>query len=177
MLGLLALVLLVAFTLLTAMIVCIQMLVLVGNLDGLSALTSAFWSNFGLDLLTIAISMGATILLAAAMNALGRSLTFGLSVSLIWFPIDNMGTLVMNALSHLTHSDFWLNATAYFLGPLLNRLPDWVLPKAAQSGFQSFGVDPLVTVNASHALWVIGAYALIFFVVALIPTWKRDVKE
>lgn len=177
MLGLLALALLVAFTLLTALIVCIQMLVLVGNLDGLSALSSAFWSNLGIDLLTVAINMGATILLAAAMNALGRSLTFGLSVSLIWFPIDNMGTLVMNVLSRLTNSDFWLNATAYFLGPLLNRLPDWVLPKAAQSGFQSFGVDPLVTVNASHALWVIGAYALVFFVIALVPTWRRDVKE
>ena len=177
MLGLLALFLLIAFTLLTALFTCIQILILDGNLNALSALMPAFWSALGIEVLATAISMGATILLAAAMNALGRSLTFGLSVSLIWFPIDNMGTLVMNALAHLTHSDFWLNATAYFLGPLLNRLPDWVLPKAAQSGFQSFGVDPLVTVNASHALWVIGAYALIFFVVALIPTWKRDVKE
>jgi ABC-2 type transport system permease protein len=177
MLALLALLLLIAFTLLTELFTCIQILILNGNLNALSALRPAFWSAFGIEVLATAISMGATILLAAAMNALGRSLTFGLSVSLVWFPIDNMGTLVMDALSHLTHSDFWLNATAYFLGPLLNRLPDWVLPEAAQSGFQSFGVDPLVTVNASHALWVIGAYALIFFVAALVPTWKRDVKE
>jgi hypothetical protein len=52
-----------------------------------------------------------------------------------------------------------------------------LLRTEAQSGFQSFGVNPLVSVSGSHALWVIGAYSLVFFVLALIPTWKRDVKE
>ena len=100
------------------------------------------------------------------MNALVRSLTFGLSVSLI-----------LNTLAQVTHSDFWLNSTAYFLGPLLNRLPDLLLPTEAQSGFQFFGVRPLVSVSGSHALWVIGAYSLIFFVLALRTTWKRDDRD
>lgn len=177
MLALSALALLAGFTLFTALLTGILMLALVGNLNALSALTPAFWLNMGIDLLTVVISMGATILMAAAMNALGRSLTFGLSASLIWFPIDNMGTLVMNVLARLTQSDFWLNATAYFLGPLLNRLPDYLLPTAAQSGFQSFGTPPLVPVSGLHALLVIGAYSLVFVVLALVPTWKRDVKE
>lgn len=177
MLGLIALALLIAFPLLSMLLTCIQIFVLTGNLNALSALTPTFWANIGIDMLAVLISMGATILLSAAMNALGRSLTFGLSASLIWFPTDNIGTLVMNVLAHLTHSDFWLNLTSYFLGPLLNRLPTMLLPKAAASGFESFGAQPLVPVSASHALWVIAAYSLIFLALALIPTWKRDVKE
>ncbi len=177
MLALIALALLAVFTLLTALLTCALIFALVGNLNALSALTPSFWSNIGIDLLAVIISMGATILMAAAMNALGRSLTFGLSATLIWFPVDNIGTLVMNVIAELTHSDFWRTITSYFLGSLLNRLPDYLLPPAAQTGFQSFGAQPLVHVSASHALWVIGAYSLVFLVVALIPTWKRDVKE
>jgi ABC-2 type transport system permease protein len=177
MLALIALALLAVFTLFTALLTCILMLSLVGNLNALSALTPAFWPNIGIDWLSVFISMGATILLAAAMNALARSLTFGLSASLIWFPIDNIGTLIMNTLARLTHNDFWRNVTSYLLGPLLNRLPTILLPAEARSGFESFGSGPLAFVSGSHALWVIGAYALVFFVPALIPTWKRDVKE
>jgi len=177
MLSLIALALLAAFTLLTIVLTGCVLLALTGNLNALSTITPAFWSNIGIDLLTVLISMGATILLATAMNALGRSLTFGLSASLIWFPLDNMATLIMNVLAQLTHTDFWLNATSYFLGPLLNRLPTMLLPVAARSGFESFGTEPLVPVDATHALWVIAVYALLFFFVALVPTWKRDVRE
>lgn len=177
MLALIALALLAVFTLFTALLTSMQMLALVGNLNALNALTPSFWPNIGIDLLTVLINMGATILMGAAMNALGRSLTFGLSASLVWFPIDNIGTLVMNTLARVTHSDFWSNVSAYLLGPLLNRLPDWILPPSGQSGFESFGVGPLVPVSSSHALWVIGAYSLVFLVLAFVPTWKRDVKE
>lgn len=177
MLALIALALLVMFTLLTALLTCIQMLVLVRNLNAFHALTPAFWSNIGIDLLAVIMSMGATLLLAAAMNALGRSLTLGLSLSLIWFPIDNIATLIMNALTRITQNDFWHNATTYFLGPLLNRLPTILLPVEARSGFESFGSGPLSSVSVPHAIFVIGAYALVFFVVTIVPTWKRDVKE
>ncbi|HXR64716.1 MAG TPA: ABC transporter permease [Ktedonobacteraceae bacterium] len=176
-LALIALALLALFTLLTMLLTCVRVLTIAGNLGALSALTPTFWANSGIDLLTVMLSMGATILMAAAMNALGRSLTFGLSVSLIWFPVDNIGTVVMNALTKLTHNAFWINTTAYFLGPLLNRLPSMLLPAAARNGFESFGTEPLVVVSGSHALWVIGVYALVFLAIALVPTWKRDVKE
>lgn len=111
------------------------------------------------------------------MNALGRSLTFGLSVSLMWFPIDNIGAAILNTIAQLTHNEFWRKLTIYLLGPLLNRLPSILLPPAAQSGFESFGAGPLFFVSASHALWVIAVYALVFLGAALVPTWKRDVKE
>lgn len=177
MLALIALALLAFFILFTILLICIQMFAMVGNLNGFSALTSAFWSNIWLDVLTVMISMGATILLSMAMNAIGRSLTFGLSASLVWFPIDNIGTLLMNALARVTHNNFWLNITTYFLGPLLNRLPTMLLPADVRTGFESFGVEPLSSVSVSSALWVIAVYALVFFVGALTSTWKRDVTE
>ncbi len=176
-LALIAASLLGVFILFEAALICIQMLTLVGNLNAFSALTPAFWANMGIDLVTVVLSMGATILLATAMNALGRSFTFGLSASLTWFPIDNMGIVVMNALGRLTGSDFWSNVTAYMLGPLLNRLPTMLLPAGVRFGFESFGTGPLVAVSGAHALWVIGAYSLGFLLLALIPTWKRDVRE
>lgn len=177
LLFLIALALLVMFVLLTALFTCMQMLFLVGNLNGFNAITSAFWSNTWLDLLSVLISMGATILLAATMNDLGRSLTFGLSVSLVWFPIDNISALTLNILAQLTGNNFWRRATTYLLGPLLNRLPGMLLPVEARSGFESFGAGPLFPVSASHALWVIAIYAFVFLGAALVPTWKRDVKE
>ncbi|GAC1393571.1 MAG: hypothetical protein NVSMB38_22160 [Ktedonobacteraceae bacterium] len=62
--------LLVAFFLLTAVLTCIFTVATVGNLNALSALTPAFWSNTGICLLAVVMSMGITILLAVAMNAL-----------------------------------------------------------------------------------------------------------
>ena len=177
MLGVVAVALLLAFTALTALLTCAQMSVLVGNLDALSALTPAFWPNIGIDLLATFISMGATILMAVAMNALARSLAVGMALSLMWFPADNVATLIMKTLERITQSSFWSNASSYFLGPLLNRLPTILLPADARSGFESFGSGQLVSVSVAHALWVIGAYALAFAALAFISTWKRDVTE
>ena len=177
LLVLLATFLLVLFTLLTALLTCLHILILAGNMDALHALTSSFWPNIGIDLLAIFINMVATILLATALNALTRSLTIGLSASLIWFPIDNTAILIMNTLKRVTQNALWENATAYFLGPLLNRLPDWLVPASGQSGYQSLGLLPQVPVDAFHALWVIGTYSLVFLVLSLLSTEQRDVKE
>ena len=177
MITLVSLVLMVAFALITAVFLGLLMLVLVGNVNALNALTPVFWSNAGRDLLAVLISIGATILLSTAMNALGRSLTFGLSASLVWFPLDNFGTLLMNVIATLTHSEFWRIITSYLLGPLLNHLPDALLPQDVRGSFASFGAPPLVSISPAHALSVIGAYALVFLVLALATTWKRDIKE
>jgi ABC-2 type transport system permease protein len=177
LLALIALALQFIFTLLIALLTCFSMLMLAGNLNGLNALTSSFWLNIGIDQCAVSISMGSTILMAVAMNALTRSLTLGLSLSLIWFPFDNIATLLMNALERVTQSHFWATATTYLLGPLLNRLPGMLLPAEARTGFESFGSGASDPTTGSHALWVIGAYSLIFLVLALISTWKRDVKE
>ena len=150
-----------------------QMLILAGNTNGLSSITGDLWGALGVYLLTILASMGVTMLLTIAVTAIGRSLAFGLSISLMFFPVDNIGTLFMSIGYRLTHNDFWKNITAYFLGPNLNIMPNALYP----TKFENLGAAPLVPVDASHTIWVACIYAAIFAVIALVLTWKRDVRE
>ena len=120
--------------------------------------------------------MGATILLATAASVVGRSLTFGLSLALAWFPIDNIGTIFLYLAYRLTHSDFWLNVSAYLLGPNLNVMPKALITSAKTEVF-TIGAQPFVAVDGAHTLWVTLVYSLIFAAVAIILTWRRDVKE
>ena len=168
-----ALFVLIGGLLLNALLTSAMVAILTGNLNALNTLTSAFWSDIWVYILTIMISMGASILLAAAMSAIGRSQVFGLSASLAWFPADNFGTIIMLLVFRLTHNDFWQNITGYFLGPVLNNMPTSLLPKGAAT----VGITPLVTVDATHALLVTLAYSVIFAAVAIFLTWKRDVQE
>jgi ABC-2 type transport system permease protein len=155
-----------------------------GNLNAFSALNSAFWSDARVYVLTILINMGVTILLATAAAVVGRSLAFGISAALIFFPIDNIGTIIMTLAFRVTHNVFWLNATAYFLGPNLNVMA----PALTSNRVESIGAAPLyfadptgqaygTLVDGTHTLVVALVYAVIFAVTAIVLTWKRDVKE
>ncbi|HEU5227005.1 MAG TPA: ABC transporter permease subunit [Ktedonobacteraceae bacterium] len=170
---LVGLVLLGAGLLLNVLLTYLLVLLVTGNLDPLKSLTPAFWADMRLYVVTIMISMGVTILMATAMAVIGRSLTFGLSVALVWFPVDNIGTIIMMLANRITHNDFWLNVTAYFLGPNLNTLAGTLLP----GGADDIGAQPLVKVDSNHVLLVVLVYALIFIVTAIVLTWRRDVKE
>ncbi len=170
-----ALLVLIAGLLLSAILTCVFMLALAGNFNAFNSLTSTFWSDAGIYLLTVLISMGVTILLAMAVSVVGRSLSFGLSASLAWFPIDNFGTIFLILAFRLTNNMFWENISAYLLGPNLNQMP--VALARDPSNASSIGISPLVTVNGTHTLLVTLAYAIIFAVVAVVLTWKRDVKE
>jgi ABC-2 type transport system permease protein len=151
----------------------ILFLSLAGNLNVLNAATSTFWSDTGMFLVTVLISMGATILLAMAVTTLGRSLSFGLSFALSWFAVDNFGVIIMGLAFRLTGNDFWQNVTAYFLGPNLNVMQSVVVG----SHPSPIGIAPLVTVDGTHTLVVTLVYSLIFAVIAIVLTWRRDVKE
>jgi ABC-2 type transport system permease protein len=151
----------------------VEMLVFQGNFNALQATNADFWHNTAVYVLTILISMGATILLAVALTAIGRSFVFGLSASLIFFPVDNIGTVFMRLGYRLTGNVFWNNITAYFLGPNLNQMVAAYVPNY----FENEGVAPLVNVDATHTLVVAIVYAVIFLLVAVVLTWKRDVKE
>jgi ABC-2 type transport system permease protein len=172
---LITLVLVSGLLLLNALMICLITDLIVGNLQPLNAITPEFWSNTGLYLLTVLLSMGTSILMAAAMSAIGRSLSFGMSAALVWFPIDNMGLLFMHIAALLTHNDFWNQITTYFLGPNLNAMPTVLLP--AQLEANSIGIPPLAPVNGPHTLWLTLAYSIVFATVAIVLTWKRDVKE
>ena len=178
-----ALALVVVGILLSYLLTVIVVAGVTGNLNAFSALNSTFWSDAGIYVLTILLNAGVTILLAAAAAVLGRSLAFGLSAALIFFPIDNIGTLIMELAYRVTHNDFWLSLTAYFLGPNLNTMP---VPLTS-SRVLAIGQAPVyfvdkagthgIQVDGTHTIVVALVYAAIFAVVAFVLTWKRDVKE
>ena len=177
-----ALALVVVGILLSYLLTVIVVAGVTGNLNAFSALNSTFWSDAGIYVLTILLNAGVTILLAAAA-VLGRSLAFGLSAALIFFPIDNIGTLIMQLAYRVTHNDFWLSLTAYFLGPNLNTMP---VPLTS-SRVEAIGQAPVyfadkvgthgIQVDGTHTIVVALVYAAIFAVVAFVLAWKRDVKE
>jgi ABC-type transport system involved in multi-copper enzyme maturation permease subunit len=153
----------------------LSIIYLQGDLNVLQAITPAFWSNSGLYLLTVLVSMGVTILMAVAVNALFRSLALGMSAALAWFAVDNLGLLFLSVASGLTGSHFWLDISAYVLGPNLNVMPRVVLPASLSA--VKIGITPLVNVDGPHTLWVALGYAAVFAVAAILLTWMRDVKE
>ncbi|HEY3994182.1 MAG TPA: ABC transporter permease subunit [Ktedonobacteraceae bacterium] len=157
------------------LLVTLQVQIVTGSLSALTSLPTSVWHDLGLYVLAILISMGVTILMATAISVLFRSLAGALSGSIAWFPIDNMLTLMLLLMSELTKSAFWLAITAYLLGPNLNIMAG-ILAKQAGSAW-NLGLKPEVAVDSTHTLVVALVYALIFIVVAIGFTWKRDVKE
>ena len=180
-LAIIALVLLVAGVLLNFLLNVILITGIAGNLDSASKLTSQFWSDTGIYVLYVLLNMGVTILLATATSVIGRASVFGIAAALAFFPLDNFGTIIMLLANRVTHSDFWLSITAYFLGPNLNVMPSALTSNRASS----IGLAPLynpqgnqgILVDGTHTLVVAGVYAAIFAAVAIWLTWKRDVKE
>lgn len=171
-----ALILFAGGVLLDGIMACGLVAILMGNLHALNVLTSTFWSNTWLYVLSVLISMGANILLATALTIIGRSLSFGLGAALGWYPADTLGSFIFLTLAYrITHSDFWLNISAYLLGPNLNAMAAALLP--AQLKANSIGPTPLVPVDGTHTLLVTLGYAVVSAVVAVVLTWKRDVKE
>lgn len=179
-----ALLLLVFGLLLNFLLTVILVAGTTGNLNAFNALNSAFWSDAQVYVLSILINMGVTVLLATAAAVIGRSVTFGLSAALVFFPIDNIATVVMTLAFRITHNDFWLSATAYFLGPNLNAMAAALTSNRAES----IGTTPLyfvdqagqahgILVDGTHTLVVALVYAVIFAVTALVLSRIRDVTE
>jgi ABC-2 type transport system permease protein len=181
--GLIALGLLVVGLLLNYLLTVILVAGVTGNLDSFSALNSVFWSDARIYVASIMLNMGVTILLATAAAVVGRSVTFGLSAALVFFPIDNIATLIMTLAYRITNNDFWLSTTAYFLGPNLNAMAGALTNGRAES----IGSTPLygvlagqahgILVDGTHTVVVALVYAAIFAITAIVLTWKRDVKE
>jgi ABC-2 type transport system permease protein len=157
-----------------AILMLLTPLVKAGNLDALQALNRDFWYNVWLYLLTIFISMGATMLMTVAFCAIGRSLAFGLTVSALFFPVDNIAVAMMRIVFLITNNDFWTNITAYFLGPNLNQMASVII---TTHHIENVGAPILVDVDFNHTLLVTLVYSVIFVVVAVVLTWRRDVKE
>lgn len=145
-----------------------------GSASPITSLPSAAWHNLLVNLAIALISIGINILIGTTAAVLGRSLAFGLGAALAFFPADNFGTIIFGLLSRLTGQHFWQTITAYLLGPNLNVLQQLLQPDHQPA--VAFA-RPLVPVTGTHALVVIGAWALGFLAVSLILTSRRDVLQ
>lgn len=169
-----AVVLLAGFTVLAAAFVIVLVQAWEGSLRPLTSLPPETWHYVWLQFLVAGISMSVCILLGTAGAVIGRSLAFGLSAALAFFPADNFGTIVLSLLNRLTGKSFWNVISAYLLGPNLNQLPAVLEPhRPARAAFAT----PLVKVDAEHVLLVVAAYAALFLVTSVVLTWRRDVLE
>ncbi|MFI5277372.1 MAG: ABC transporter permease [Ktedonobacterales bacterium] len=148
----------------------------VHNLDVLNSATATFWSDTRAYMASVAISLIVSILMAAAVTTVTRSLAAGLSVSIAWFPVDNFSILLLVLGDRLTHWDFWSLVSGDFLGLNLNAMPEKVLSSPSVSALSNFLV-PLTPVTAAHTFLVAGIYAAIFLVVMVVMTALPDVKE
>ncbi|HEU5345121.1 MAG TPA: ABC transporter permease [Ktedonobacterales bacterium] len=148
----------------------------VHNLNVFNAATPTFWSDTRAYMGSVAISLAVSILMAAAVTTVTRSLAAGLSVSIAWFPVDNFSILLLVLGDRLTHWDFWSLLSGDFLGLNLNVMPEKVLSSPSVSQIGSFLV-PLTPVTAGHTFLVAGIYAAIFIAVMIAMTALPDVKE
>lgn len=176
-LGLTALTMLVGGIVLIWALVTLLTIWLTGSLDTAKVLGAGFWSDMRLYVLTIAINMVVTILMAAAAAAIGRSLAIGLCIALAFFPVDNVGGELMYLAKTVTGNDFWTNITQWWLGLNLNQMPRSLLPLQGGQEALSIGARPFVEVDARHTLVVVLIYAVVFAATAITLTWRRDVTE
>ncbi|MGZ6321691.1 MAG: ABC transporter permease subunit, partial [Ktedonobacterales bacterium] len=132
-LALVALAVFAAGLLLNGVLTVLNLTLLFGSLDPLTSLQGSFWADAALYGATVLISMGVTILMAAAVTALTRSLAAGLSIGLGWFPADNIGVIFFFLTVRLTGSTFWTLVTGEFLGPNLNVMAGMLMPERARA--------------------------------------------
>lgn len=145
-----------------------------GSFRPITSLPSSAWTDLEIALMVALVSIGVCILLGTTASVVGRSLAFGISAAIAFFPVDNFGTIIMLLVNRITHQQLWLDLTTYLLGPNLNVLP--VTLETDHSAHAAFAV-PLVKVDAPHSWIVIGVYAFVFLAVAVALTWRRDVLE
>ena len=145
-----------------------------GSFEKVSSLPGTVWHDLGVNVLVALASMGAAILIGTAAAALGRSLAFGIGAALVLYPANNLMTATLPIFKALTGRDFWLQASAYLLGPNLDILP--VVMQTDHVARPAFAT-PLVKVDATHAWLVVGAWALTLAVAAIWVSRRRDVLQ
>ena len=159
-----------AFAILAALVTSLH-----GNIDPVQSFSNAFWADFGRWALVQGISMGMAILMAAAAAGIGRSLAFAMAASLAFFPADNFTNILEQLAVRATgHQHPWMDISTYQLGANLNVLLNLLEPThRARPAFAS----PLIPVDLTHCLVVVGVFALGFAVIAVARAVRPDVLE
>ena len=174
-LAVMGMLLLAGYLVLAGAILGLMIVALSGSLDPLQHISREFWSDVGRWTVVQGISMGMAILIAAAAAALGRSLAFGLAAALAFYPVDNfVNILEVLGIRATGHTQPWTAISQYQLSPNLNVALELLEPThRARPAFAA----PLAAVDATHALVVIGLFALIFAIIAVARTVRPDVLE
>jgi ABC-2 type transport system permease protein len=132
----------------------------------------ALGRDIGPNLLAVVLSLAACVLLGVFVASLGRSVVFGLALALVWFPIENVGLLVLPALTVISRQELWQNLTPYLLGGNLNTMVQALEPWRRTVVFLA---APEPQVDGAHALLVVGAYLGAFLLFSFVLSWRRDV--
>ena len=98
-----------------------------------------------------------------------------MAASMAFFPADNFSVILELLAARATRHDHpWLDISQYQLGPNLNSVLGLIEPgHHARSAFAS----PLTPVDGTHALVVIGVFAIAFLAIAVVRTVRPDVLE
>jgi ABC-type transport system involved in multi-copper enzyme maturation permease subunit len=156
-------------------ILALMITTLSGSFDPIHTIASGFWADLGRWALVQGISMALAILIAAAAAGVGRSLAFAIAAALAYYPVDNfLNILEILGIRATGHSQPWTAISQYQLSPNLNVLLQLLEPThRARPAFSS----PLAPVDSTHALLVVGLFALAFALIALVRTLRPDVLE
>jgi ABC-2 type transport system permease protein len=166
---------LAAYALVVGAIIALLISSWTGGLDPVQHISTAFWSDLGRWALVQGMSMGIAILLAAAAAGIGRGFAFAIAASLAFFPADNFSVILELLASRATRHDHpWLDISQYQLGANLNTVLN--LMEAAHRARAAFAT-PLTPVDLTHALVVIGAFAVGFAAIAIFRAVRPDVLE
>ena len=167
--------LLAGYVLLAGAILALMIAALSGGLDPVQHISSAFWSDLGRWAEVQGISMGIAILIAAAAAGIGRSLAFAMAAALAYYPVDNfLNILEILGIRATGHDQPWTAISQYQLAPNLNVLLGLLEPShRARPAFAA----PLAPVDLNHALAVIGVFAAVFAIIAVVRTVRPDVLE
>ena len=167
--------LLIGYVVLVGAILGLMIVALSGSLDPVHHISAAFWQDFGRWAIVQGISMGLAILIAGAMAGIGRSLAFAMAAALVIYPVDNfLNILEVLGIRATGHDQPWTAMSQYQLATNLNVLLTLLEPSHRA---RPFFAAPLASVDATHALAVIGVFASLLAVIAVARTVRPDVLE
>jgi hypothetical protein len=174
-LAIVGVVLLAGYLVLIGAILGLMILALSGSLEPVHHMSGAFWADFGRWTIVQGISMGMAILIAAAAAGIGRSLAFAIAAALAFYPVDNfLNILEMLGIRATGHDQPWMAISQYQLSSNLNVLLGLLEPSHRS---RPVFAAPLAAVDATHALAVVGVFAVLFAVIAVVRTVGPDVLE
>lgn len=169
----LGLVLLCAYSVVAALGLAVVTLHLAGSLAPIRQLPVAGWRELGLEAGIGAVSAAAGAAVGVTMAAASRSLTGGMVLSILFFPLDNALALILRALYALDHLPLWRDLSLGLLGPTLNRLPGQLMgtPTPVSSALPI----PMLPLGVAQSLGVVAIWIAVLVGLALLLSVRRDV--